>query len=66
MPPLFQLVREVATGLPIEELYRTVNMGIGMVIVVDKARVEELRSVIPESTFVIGSIVEGTKRVRLE
>jgi phosphoribosylamine--glycine ligase/phosphoribosylaminoimidazole synthetase len=65
MPPLFQLVREVATGLSTDELYRTLNMGIGMVIVVDAARVEELQSIIPEPSWIIGSIIDGSKRVRL-
>ena len=65
MPPLFQLIRDVATGLSVEELYRTVNMGIGMVIVVDAHCVAELQGVIPESTYIIGEITEGTKRVRL-
>ena len=31
VPPLFHLVREVAVGMPTDELYRTLNMGIGMV-----------------------------------
>ena len=29
--PLFELVRQVATGLDAHELHRTLNMGIGMV-----------------------------------
>ena len=33
VPPLFQLVRELATGLDDHELHRTLNMGIGMVVV---------------------------------
>ena len=33
VPPLFRLVREVATALDDEELHRTLNMGIGMVLV---------------------------------
>ncbi len=65
MPALFQLVSDVATGLPIDELYRTLNMGIGMVIVVDAARVTELQAAIADPTWIIGSIVEGTKRVQL-
>jgi phosphoribosylaminoimidazole synthetase len=65
MPPLFQLVSEVATGLGTDELYRTLNMGVGMVIVVDAARVSELQAAIPEPTYIIGSIVAGTKRVQL-
>ena len=31
--PLFQLVREVATQLDTHELYRTLNMGVGMVMI---------------------------------
>ena len=37
VPPLFQLVREVATRLDTHELYRTLNMGIGMVLVCSAA-----------------------------
>ena len=65
MPPLFQFVSDVATGLPIDELYRTLNMGIGMVVVVDAGRVGELQTAIAEPTWVIGTIVAGTKRVQL-
>ena len=36
VPPLFRLVREVATGMSDEELHRTLNMGIGMVLVCDR------------------------------
>ena len=38
VPPLFQLVRELATGLDTHELHRTLNMGIGMVVVVRRRR----------------------------
>ncbi|MCU1401118.1 MAG: purD, partial [Acidimicrobiales bacterium] len=65
VPPLFQLIEEVASGLPQEELYRTVNMGIGMVVVVAEHRVAELRDSISEPTWIIGSIVAGDKRVQL-
>jgi len=65
MPPLFQLVQQVATGLEVEELYRTVNMGIGMVVVVASERVGELRHLINEPTWVIGEVVAGDKRVQL-
>ena len=65
MPPLFQLVSDVATGLPTDELYRTLNMGVGMVVVVSAARVAELQSTIPEPSWVIGSIIPGNKLVQL-
>ncbi len=65
MPPLFQLVESVATGLPLEELYRTLNMGIGMVVVVAADRVQQLRDCINEPTWVIGELVAGDRRVVL-
>ena len=65
MPALFQLVESVATGLPTEELYRTLNMGIGMVVVVDSTNVDALQATIDEPTWVIGELVAGDKRVRL-
>ena len=38
VPPLFRLVRELATGLDAHELHRTLNMGIGMVVVCARRR----------------------------
>ncbi|MEO7399111.1 MAG: phosphoribosylformylglycinamidine cyclo-ligase, partial [Ilumatobacteraceae bacterium] len=65
MPALFRLVSEVATGLAVEELYRTLNMGIGMVIVVAAQRAQELRDSLPEPSWVIGEVVVGDGLVRL-
>lgn len=66
LPALFQLVENVATGLPTEELYRTVNMGIGMVIVVAATDVHRLQAAIPEPTWIIGHVASGTKLVQLK
>jgi phosphoribosylaminoimidazole synthetase len=55
--PLFQLVREVATHLDTHELYRTLNMGIGMVIVCATADVAAVQGSIAETTWVIGRLV---------
>lgn len=63
VPPLFQLIREVATGLPVGELYRTVNMGIGMVVVTDQP--EAVQSLIPEETWLIGHVTAGDRTVEL-
>ena len=38
VPPLFRLVRELATGLDTHELHRTLNMGVGMVVVCARRR----------------------------
>ena len=65
VPSLFQLIEQVASGLPQHELYRTVNMGIGMVVVVEAERVGELRDCINEPTWIIGEIISGDKRVQL-
>ena len=57
VPPLFRLVRELATGLDAHELHRTVNMGIGMVIVCAAADVDAVQASIAEPTWVIGALV---------
>ena len=67
VPPLFQLVHEVAPALDETELYRTLNMGIGMVIVTGPADVEAVQAAIDEPTWVIGRVVPhdaGAPRVR--
>jgi phosphoribosylaminoimidazole synthetase len=69
VPPLFQLVREVATQLDTHELYRTLNMGIGMVAVCSPGRVETVQQSIGERTWVIGELVPSDghgPRVRLQ
>jgi phosphoribosylaminoimidazole synthetase len=57
--PLFQLVREVATQLDTYELYRTLNMGVGMVMICAAADVPAVQSLIDESTWVIGQLVDA-------
>ena len=64
MPPLFALVRQLST-LPTTELYRTLNMGIGMVVVVDPAHAEVVRNAIDEQTWVIGSLTDQHEGVQL-
>jgi phosphoribosylamine--glycine ligase/phosphoribosylformylglycinamidine cyclo-ligase len=64
MPPLFQLVRQLSS-LDTTELYRTLNMGIGMVVVVDQEHVDAMRTAIDEETWVIGSLTDQHEGVRL-
>ncbi|MCE2736733.1 MAG: phosphoribosylamine--glycine ligase [Ilumatobacteraceae bacterium] len=52
-PPLFEFIESVMS-LETEELYRTLNMGIGMVLVVAPENAEQIRSLIDEETWVIG------------
>jgi phosphoribosylamine--glycine ligase/phosphoribosylaminoimidazole synthetase len=65
IPPLFRLVRELATGLDTHELYRTLNMGIGMVVVCAAADVAAVQASIPEPTWVIGRLITGERGVTL-
>jgi phosphoribosylamine--glycine ligase/phosphoribosylaminoimidazole synthetase len=65
VPPLFKLVREVCSGLETRELYRTLNMGIGMVIVCAPARAEAVQAAIDETTWIVGSLVPGAGDVHL-
>lgn len=57
VPALFQLVREVVTQLDTFELYRTLNMGIGMVLVCAADNVVAVQRSIDETTWVIGHLV---------
>lgn len=64
MPPLFQLVRQLTT-MKNDELYRTLNMGIGMVIVVRPDEVAKVRDAIDEPTWLIGQLIHGPRTVTL-
>jgi phosphoribosylamine--glycine ligase/phosphoribosylaminoimidazole synthetase len=59
VPPLFRLVRELATALDAHELHRTLNMGVGMVVVCAAADATDVQAAIPEVTWVIGELVPG-------
>lgn len=68
VPPLFRLVRELATELGDRELHRTLNMGIGMVVVCAAEHSGTVQAAIPEPTWLIGEIVPcdpSGERVRL-
>jgi phosphoribosylamine--glycine ligase/phosphoribosylaminoimidazole synthetase len=59
VPPLFRLVRELATGLDSHELHRTLNMGVGMVVVCAAADATAVQASIREQTWLIGELVPG-------
>jgi phosphoribosylamine--glycine ligase/phosphoribosylaminoimidazole synthetase len=56
---LFDLIAELATGVPERELHRMLNMGIGMVVVVAPDDVAEMQSLIDEETWQIGTLVSS-------
>jgi phosphoribosylformylglycinamidine cyclo-ligase len=64
VPPLFRLVTELS-GLPPAELHRTLNMGIGMVVICAPADVAEVQRLAGEETWVIGDVVAGDHELAL-
>ena len=64
LPPLWKLIQSEG-HIATDEMYRVFNMGIGMIIIVDKTKVAEVQKLIHEPTFIIGELVEGEKKVRL-
>jgi phosphoribosylaminoimidazole synthetase len=65
MPPLFQLVSELS-ALEMNELYRTLNMGIGMVVIVAPQHVEAVQASISEQTWIIGELTSDHNKVLLQ
>ena len=65
MPPLFQLVQQLSS-LDTDELYRTLNMGVGMVIITDPAHADQVRTLIDEETWIIGNLTSDHESVRLQ
>ena len=66
VPPIFALLQQISTerGGSIDqgEMYRVFNMGLGMVMVCDKSRVNEVMSLVPEARVVGGVIRAADER----
>ena len=63
--PIFDLIRDRGQ-VETSEMYRTFNMGIGMVLVVNSRRIERVRDFLSareEQFRLIGKIVPGTGKV---
>jgi phosphoribosylamine--glycine ligase/phosphoribosylaminoimidazole synthetase len=60
VPPIFHLAQKRGNISDIE-IYRVLNMGIGMVAVVSSQNAPVLQSAIPEQTWLIGEIVEDAQ-----
>jgi phosphoribosylamine--glycine ligase/phosphoribosylaminoimidazole synthetase len=63
-PPLFGLIQKMG-NIPADEMYRVFNMGIGMIVIVDKKAVTRFQNAIAEETFVVGELVVGERKVVL-
>ena len=62
--PLWKLVQEKG-NIATEEMYRVFNMGIGMVAIVDKSIASDVQASITETTFIIGELTNGERKVLL-
>ena len=65
LPPIFNLMMKVG-GIEEQMMYNTYNMGIGMIVAVDSAKLEETMVAIKtagETPVEIGEIIEGEKGV---
>jgi phosphoribosylformylglycinamidine cyclo-ligase len=65
VPPLFEHLQELG-NVPQDEMLRTFNMGIGMLMVVPLAKFKKAQTVLErlgEKAFTVGRIVKGERKV---
>ena len=65
VPPLFQHLRELG-NVPQDDMMRTFNMGLGMLLVVPAAKFKKAQTVLDrvgEKAYTVGRIVKGERRV---
>ncbi len=55
-PALFRLIQELG-GVSDDEMYRVFNMGVGMVVIVDKTKVKQALSALNNAAYLIGEAV---------
>jgi len=64
VPPLWKLIQETG-NISTEEMYRVFNMGVGMIVIVDKAVAADFQSSISEPSFIIGELTQGNQKTIL-
>ncbi len=65
--PIFDLIAKTG-NIPVEDMYSTFNMGVGMMIIVDRADVDtalETLTAAGETPYVVGKVEDGEKGVEL-
>ncbi len=65
VPALFNFIQQHG-NIPLEQMYRVLNMGIGMIIVTAPENVSLLEELITEPLWQIGQLISGEKRVQLK
>ncbi len=65
VPPLFQHLQQLG-NVDRDEMFRTFNMGVGMIVVIPAERYKRAKAVLDrasEKHCIIGRIVKGDRRV---
>ena len=64
--PVFNIMQSIG-NVDHEEMYRTFNMGIGMVVIVDAAEITKVKNSLKNLSEVyrIGSVIQGKRRIRI-
>ena len=64
--PVFNIMQSIG-NVDREEMYRTFNMGIGMVVIVDAAEITKVKNSLKNLSEVyrIGSVIQGKRRIRI-
>ena len=64
MPEIFGIIKKKG-NVPEKEMHRTLNMGIGMVIIADKNAAEKVRKQM-KGARIIGHIEKGSRNVEIK
>ena len=67
IPPIFSILQKQG-NVEKDHMFNTFNMGIGMVLAVDKKQAEDIRAVITETgidSYIIGNVIKGEGKVEL-
>lgn len=57
VPELFQWLQKTG-NVPLDDMRRTFNMGVGMIMVVEPSNVSKVQALCPEA-WVLGEVVKG-------
>lgn len=64
VPPLFKFIQQHG-NIPVDQMYRVLNMGIGMIVVVAPEHIGLIEELVNEKLWHIGKLVAGEKQVNL-
>jgi len=63
IPPIFDLIQRIG-NIPSRDMFNTFNMGVGMVVIIDRADCDTtLKSI--EGSYILGEVIEGDEGIIL-